>query len=114
MSHSSILKWQSSENISVSVYIRGHVPDAYGVVGGGGDDGVLVGVVDDARHLLGVPLQDGDDLLRVLVEDGRVAVVAARQQPALVRGVDVQGQDTRHTRRVQTLREVKFDYNLDN
>lgn len=73
------------------------------MVGRGRDDGVLVGVVDDARHLLGVALEDGHHLLRVLVEHGRVAVVAARQQAAVVRRVDVQRQDARHAGRVQAL-----------
>lgn len=69
------------------------------------DDSVLVRVVYDARDLLGVALEDGHDLLRVLVEHGGVAVVAARQQLAVVRRVDVQRQDAGHAGRVETLGE---------
>lgn len=73
------------------------------MIGRGSDNGILVGVVDNARDFLGVSLEDGDDLLGVLVEHGRVAVVPARQQLAVVRRVDVQGQDAGHAGGVQTL-----------
>lgn len=48
------------------------------------DDGILIWMVDDARDLLAVTLEDGHNLLRVLVENCRVAVVTARQQLAVV------------------------------
>lgn len=60
-------------------------------------------MVDDASNLLGVAFENGHHLLRVLVEYGRVPVVASRQQLAVVGRVDVQGENAGHAGRVQTL-----------
>lgn len=74
------------------------------MIWGCSNDGILVGVIDDPRDLLGMSLEDGHHLLRVLVEDCGVAVVASGQQLAVVRRVDVQRQDAGDGGRVETLR----------
>lgn len=58
-------------------------------------------MVDDPGDLLRVALEDRNHLLGVLVEDGSVAIVASGQQLAVIRGVDVQGQDAGHAGRVE-------------
>lgn len=60
-------------------------------------------MVDHAGDLLGVTFEYGHNLLRVLVEHGRVAIVASGQQLAVVRRIDVQGEDAGHAGRVETL-----------
>lgn len=54
-------------------------------------------------HFLGMSFEYSDDLFCVLVEDGGVAVVASGQDLAGVSCMDVQGQNPRDTRTVQTL-----------
>ena len=53
-------------------------------------------MVDDLGDLLGVALEDADHLLRVLVEDGAVAVAARRDDFARVLLVYVKGENSRH------------------
>lgn len=84
-------------------YIRGYIPHSDGVIRRRRDNRVLVRMVDDLGDLLGVALEDGHHLLRVLVEHGRIAIVASRQQSAVIGRVDIQRQNARYTSRVETL-----------
>ena len=64
----------------------------------------LIWMVDDGGDFLGVTLHDGDHLLRVLVEDHRILVVAAGNDAGGVTQADVEGQDAGHAGTMQALR----------
>lgn len=65
------------------------------------DDRIVDRMVDDLRDLLRVPLEDGDHLFGVFVENDGVLVGAARQDLAVIVRIDVDGQNARHAGRVQ-------------
>lgn len=79
------------------------MPNANSVIGRRRDDGVFDWMIDDFGDSLGVSLKNGHNLLRVFVEDNGVLVVASSQDFAVIRGIDVDGQNTGNTGRMQRL-----------
>lgn len=85
------------------VHSRWHMPDADRVVRRRGDDRIVDRMIDDLGDLLRVALENGHHLFGVLVEDDGVLVGATGQNLAVIGHVDVDGQNARHTSRMQRL-----------
>lgn len=64
----------------------------------------LIEVVNDTSDLLGVTLENSYDLFRVFVEHGSTPIVSTGQNLARVATKNVQGQNTRNTGTVNTLK----------
>lgn len=73
------------------------MPDTNRMIGRSRDDCVFDWMVDDFGDFFGVSLENGHHLFRVLIEDNRILVVATGQNFAVIRRIDIDGQDTRNT-----------------
>lgn len=60
-------------------------------------------MINDFGDFLGVSLENGHNLFRVLVEDNRIFVISSGKNFTVIRWIDVDGQNTRNTSRVQRL-----------
>lgn len=90
------------------------MPDANCMIGRCCDDSIFDWMIDDFGDLFGVSLENRHHLLRIFVEDDRVLVVASGKDFAVIRGIDVDGQNTGNTcgmQRLENEKIIKLDFN---